>query len=70
MSKMKQYIDQMTPLEAYQKGYEALEELGYEEYRRGIKEVVDIVDPIIECLDASVQRKWQAWKKKWGINSD
>ncbi len=67
MSKMKQYIDLMTPMEAYQKGGE---DAGYEEYQRGIRAVVDIVDPIIECLDASVQRKWQAWKKKWGIKND
>ena len=76
MSKIKQYIDLMTPMEAYQKGRE---DAGYDEYKRGIKEVVEWLNSNPVFMQNStlgiktpiaVIPEWQAQKKKWGIKND
>ena len=39
-------------------------------YKAGIREVVETVKPIMECLsDPILQRKWQAKLKEWGIGT-
>ncbi len=72
MSKMKQYIDLMTPLKAYEKGRE---DAGYDEYKRGIREVVEWL--LSEGgfpweMDEYPNRikPWQAKLKEWGIKND
>jgi len=79
---MKQYIDLMTPMEAYQKGYDkgqedvctvSVSDILEKGVQQGRQEVVEWVEenskePI--CLGASFRAKWQAQLKKWGIKND
>ena len=86
MSKMKQYIDLMTPMEAYQKGYDkgqedvctvSVSDIYEKGELAGIKKVVDWIQgheksTCMDCLCAYDFREdeWQAKLKEWGIKND
>ena len=85
MSKMKQYIDLMTPMEAYEKGYNKamaqLADMTEECKQMGRQEVVEWVEENgdedeLECADTMPLKvfavelsRWQAQVKEWGIKN-
>ena len=85
MSKMKQYIDLMTPMEAYQKGYDkgqedvctvSVSDIYEKGVQQGRKEVVERIEPILLDEKQRMGRKLInitneiAKLKEWGIKND
>jgi len=67
MSKIKQYIDLMTPMEAYQKGQEdvctvSVSDIYEKGYKQGVREVVEWVWEDLKWSSA-----FREQVKKWGI---
>ena len=73
MSKMKQYIDLMTPMEAYEKGYNKamaqLADMTEECKQMGRKEVVEWLQlhPYYKRMFGESPFEWQAKLKEWGV---
>ena len=85
MSKMKQYVDQMTSMEAYQKGYEKGQEdvvtisastIYDNGVMQGRKELVEWVEEnrwksVFLAGDVLLGvEEWQAKLREWGIDGD